>query len=115
LCYRDGADVVERCPRLRKGFFDNPADVADVLSGRKLRDDAAPFAVDSGLRSDYVRANRPRMLRVPGLGDDCRRRLVARGFDGEDVQGTASKAPRNASEYGGRMIPVSVMMPAMYR
>jgi hypothetical protein len=112
---RDGTDVVERRPGSREGFLDDAADIPDVLPGGELRNDAAPFAMDRGLGRDDVRANRPRTLPLSGLGNDGRRRLVARRFDGEDVQETASKALRSASEYGGRMMPVSVMIPAMYR
>ena len=112
---RDGSNIVERRCRLREGFLDDAADIPDVLPGRELGNDAAPFPMDRGLGRDDVRANRPRTLRLSGFGDDRRRRLVARCFDGQDVQETASKALRSDSEYGGRMMPVSVMIPAMYR
>ena len=115
LRYRDGADVVERRLRLGEGFFNDAANITDVLSGGQLGHDAAPLAMDGGLGCDDVRADRPRTLPIAGLRDDRRRRFVARGFNRQDVQETASKTFRSASEYGGRTIPDSVMMPAMYR
>ncbi len=57
---------------------DHAADIADVLTRRKLGHHAAPLAVDVHLRRDDVRSDRPP---AAGFRNHGRRRLVARRFN----------------------------------
>jgi hypothetical protein len=113
LGHSDGAEIVHRRICFGQSCFDDAADVADVLPRRELGHDAAPLTVDSGLRSDDVRADRPGTKRLAGLREDGGGGLVARRFDGEQIQAAASTARLSDSEYGGSKMPFSVMMPVM--
>ena len=96
---RDRADVRPADAGVPEGPIHDSADVTNVLAGRQLRHDAAPFAVDRDLRGDDARADVPGAFSVAGLGHDGCRRLVTGGFDAEDVHGeaVASRASRKPS------------------
>ena len=93
--------------------LDDAADVADVLARRQLRHDAAPLAVNGGLRGDDAGPDDPGPRRVAGLGEERRRGLVARRLDGQQVQAAASIARFRVSLYGASKMPRSVMIPVM--
>ena len=81
---RHGAEVAPRRARFVERALEHAADVANVLTRRELRHDAAPLAMDRDLRRDHARADRPRLRRIAGLLDDGGRRLVTRALDAED-------------------------------
>ena len=108
-------------PASASACLDDAADVADVLARRQLRDDAAPLAMDRGLRRDDVRRDRPRTRGIAGLGDHRGRGLVAGRFDARagaraDQPACAARSANafcSDSLYGAVKMPRSVMMPAM--
>src|SRR4029077_1292752 len=78
--------------------FDDSADIAEMLSRRQLRHHTAPVTMNRHLRSDDARSDSPWPSKIPGLFDDRRGRLVARGFDAEDPHLRRAAAP-------ARMLP----------
>jgi hypothetical protein len=101
---RDRAEVRPRHGSLRERALHDAANVAQVLAGGQLGDDASPLAVDGVLRSDHVRLEQPRLRRIAGLGDNGRRRLVARCFDSQEIHG-APRVVRLRHPQGGQTRP----------
>src|SRR4051794_34973966 len=125
---RHRTDVVESDASPGERFFDDAADVADVLPRRELWDDTAPLTMDRHLRRDHVRAGAPGTRLVIGFFDHGCSRFVARRFDRQDVHAerqVACRAPGalaatadasavfSDSVKGAVKIPRSVMMPVM--
>ena len=78
------SDRVERDLRLFERPLDDAADVAHVLARGQLGHDAAPLAMDLGLRRHDIGADAPRVRRLAGLLDQRGRGLVAGGLDPEE-------------------------------
>ena len=99
-----------------EGALDDAADVADVLPGGELGDDAAPFPVDLRLRGDRVRS-----ARATGRSRSPLSETTAAAVSSHDVSMASTvvigarrlrrRPPRRLSSKGGRQIPCSVTMP----
>jgi hypothetical protein len=70
LSDRDRPKVAPGGVSLCERAIHDAADIADVLTGRELRHDTAPLAMDRHLRGDDVRTNRPGLRGVAGFLDD---------------------------------------------
>src|SRR4029450_4674263 len=66
--------------------LNDAADIANVLAGRELGHDTAPFAGNLDLRCDDVGSHRPRPGGIAGLLDHGRGRFVAGRFNAQDAQ-----------------------------
>jgi hypothetical protein len=85
LSDRDRVDVAPARTGVLEGLLDDPADIAHMLPRRKLRNYAAPFAMDRDLRRDDIGTDTPRLAGVArGFHDRCRG-FVAGGLDAEDA------------------------------
>ena len=89
LSHGDGADIGRSGAGLASAASTTPQMSRTCCTRRQLRDDAAPLAVDGGLRRDDVETDRQGRGGVTGLGDERRGGFVARGLDGEQVHGAA--------------------------
>ena len=102
---RDRVELRPRCLAVVESTLHDAADVADVLAGGELGDDATPFPVNVRLRGDRVRPHAPRPILVAGLRNDRRRGLVARRLDGQHRRhqraSPSPQAARRLSPYGG--------------
>ena len=88
LGHRHGAEVVPRCLRVVERALDDAGDVADMLAGRQLGNDASPITMDGNLRGNDVRADRPGLEPVPGLLNHSGGSFVAGSLDAEDAHAT---------------------------
>ena len=100
LGHGHGIDVARLGARLRQGRLDDAADVAHVLAGRQLGNDAPPLTMNVGLRCDDGRPDGPRACGIARFGDERRGGFVARGLDREQIHfdgAMMSKAPFSVS------------------